>query len=55
MRARLGDHARFKGRPFFEIIAEIADGGGGGGGGGGGVLTPATATGEGTVQQPPLS
>ena len=53
MRARLGDHARFKGRPFFEIIAEIADGGGGGGGGR--VPTPATATGEGTVQQPPLS
>ena len=52
MRAALGDHARFKGRPFFEIIAEIADGGGGGGGG---VPTPATATGEGTVQQPPLS
>ena len=52
MRAALGDHARFKGRPFFEIIAEIAEGGGDGGGG---LPTPATATGEGTVQQPPLS
>ena len=33
LRAALGDHARFKGRPFSEIIAEISDGGGGGGGG----------------------
>lgn len=53
MRTALGDHARLKGRPFAEIIAEIADGGGGGGGGG--APTSATADGEGSVQQPPLS
>ena len=36
MHAALGDLARFKGRPFAEVIAEIVDADSGGSGGGGG-------------------